>query len=245
MRINKILLLIITVAFVAPLSMAEEPAWSGFMSDYSQLEKIEDGTADYRYLADDWEKRMIENPGYHAIMVDQPEILLADDSPYKGAKPRHLEALAEAFRAGLVTALSDGGWYVVDRPGPNTMYARVGITNLTLEKKKRKLLGYTPVGLVGGAVVSAAQSDIAKKANLIGAVFELEVLDSETGERIVAVIDTAGEDAATTDWEEIEQRALLYGKLASCRLNNAKLEESMRANCFAEHLQRIEEYQAE
>jgi hypothetical protein len=96
MRINKILLLIITVAFVAPLSMAEEPAWSGFMSDYSQLEKIEDGTADYRYLADDWEKRMIENPGYHAIMVDQPEILLADDSPYKGAKPRHLEALAES-----------------------------------------------------------------------------------------------------------------------------------------------------
>jgi hypothetical protein len=127
MRINKILLLIIAVAFVAPLSMADEQEWSGFMSDYSKLEKIEDGTADYRFVADDWEERMTEKPGYHAIMVDQPEILLAEDSPYKGAKPRHLEALAEAFRAGLVTALSDGGWYVVDRPGPNTMYARVGI----------------------------------------------------------------------------------------------------------------------
>jgi hypothetical protein len=225
--------------------MAEEPEWSGFMTDYSQLEKIEDGTADYRYVADDWEERMTENPGYQAIMVDQPEVLLSADSPYKGAKPRHMEALAEAFRAGLVTALTDGGWYVVDRPGPNTMYARVAITNLTLKKRKKSLLGYTPIGLVGGAVVSAAQTDIAKKADLVGAVFELEVLDSTTGERIVAVIDRTGEGAKTASWEEIEQHALLYGKLASCRLNNARLEESMHANCFAEHRQRMEEYQAE
>lgn len=241
--INKTTLVLSGIAVLAiATAQAEEVVHSGFLTDYSQLVKIEDGTADYRFVAEGWEEKM---PKYSAIMVDQPEVFVAADSPYKGAKPRHLEALAEAFRAGLVTELSNGGWYVVDKPGPNVMYARVGITNLTLKKKKRSVLGYTPIGLVGGTVVSAAQSDIAKKAKLVGAVFELEVFDSETDERIVAVIDhTAGVGVETTEWEEVEDRALLYGKLASCRLNNARSDEAMRVDCFAEHLERVEEMHA-
>ena len=242
MRIDKAFVLVTAIAFTAPLSLAEEAEWSGFMTDYSQLEKIEDGTADFRFLIEDWDDRM---ESFNAIMVDQPEIFISEDSPYKGAKPRHLEALAEAFRAGLVTALSDGGWYVVDKPGPNVMYARVGITNLKLNKRKKSVLGYTPIGLVGGTVVSAAQSDIAKKADLVGAVFELEIFDSATDERIVAIIDHARIDGDLANWEEMEQRTLLYGMLASCRLNNAKFEEEMRVNCFAEHLKRLEEIQAQ
>ena len=101
MRIDKALLLVTTVAFLAPMTMAEEEEWSGFMTDYSQLQKIEDGTADFRFLIEDWDDRM---DNFNAIMVDQPEVFLSEDSPYKGAKPRHMEALAEAFRAGMVTA---------------------------------------------------------------------------------------------------------------------------------------------
>ncbi len=238
MRTTAAITFIASLAFFASTAHGEE-AWSGFMTDYSQLEKIDDGTADYRFLADGWEAQM---PKYNAIMVDQPEVFLSDDSPYKGAKPRHLEALAEAFRAGLVQALTEGGWYVVDAPGENVMYARVGITNLKLKKRRKNVLGYTPVGLVGGAVVSAAQSDIAKKADLLGVVFELEFFDSESDKRIIAVIDHTGEGADIEEWEEIEQRALLYGQLASCRLNNAKFEESMRADCFAEHKKRLAEF---
>ncbi len=60
-------------------SQADELIYSGFMTDYTQLEKITDGTADYRYIAPGAEERMAQ---YDAVMIDQPEIFIANDSPY-------------------------------------------------------------------------------------------------------------------------------------------------------------------
>ena len=230
MNIQNLAGLALSTLLVAPVALAQDMPQSGFMEDYSLLSPVGDGSADYRYLAEGAFDKVAK---YQAIMLDQPEIFIADDSPYKGAKPKHLDSLADAFRAGISQGLSEN-YYVVDQPGDNVMYAGVAISNLYLEKKKRRLIGYTPVGLVGGAVVGAAQSDIASKANLQKAVMEFEVRDSQTGELIVAVIDMRGAEEHDATWEELEAAALAYGRLASCRLSNASFPPDARVDCLAE-----------
>lgn len=94
---------------------------------------MSDGSADYRYVAPGAEDKLID---YFAVMIDQPEIFIAPDSAYKGVKPRQLDALADALRAGIASALSRN-LYIVEQPGENVMYMRVAITNLKLKRKKK------------------------------------------------------------------------------------------------------------
>ena len=211
-------------------SQAEELIYSGFMTDYTQLQKVTDGSADYRYIAPGAEDRLTK---YFAVMIDQPEIFIANDSPYRGVKPKQLDALAEALRAGIASGLSED-LFVVDRPGENVLYLSVAITNLKLKKRKKKVFNYLPVGLVIGGIKGAATTDIAKKADLKGLVFELEVFDSVTEERLVAIIDSLGDDEEIpTTWGELEEFMVMYGRLMQCRFDNAKLPEEQRINCLA------------
>jgi len=219
-----------SIAMLFSSSQADELIYSGFMSDYSQLEKVTDGSADYRYKPPGAEDRMAK---YNAVMIDQPEIFIANDSPYRGAKPKHLEALAESLRAALTSALSKD-LYVVNQPGENVIYIRTAATNLKLTKKKRGVLGYTPAGFVAGTIAGAATSDLAKKANLQGLVFELEGFDSVSGERIFAIIDSVSSTAASpASWEELEAFMAKYGRIMQCRFDNARLPAEQRVNCLA------------
>jgi hypothetical protein len=218
-------------ALMASTCMADELIYSGFMSDYTQLEKVTDGSADYRYVAPGDEDRLAQ---FKAVMIDQPEIFIANDSPYRGAKPKHLVALAESLRAALTSSLSED-LYVVDNPGENVLYISMAMTNLKLTKKKRGIMGYTPLGFVAGSVKRAATSDIAKKADLQGVVFEFEGFDSGTGERIVAIIDSFGDDVeAPGSWEQLDEYMAKYARLARCRFNNAELPVEQRVNCLAQ-----------
>jgi hypothetical protein len=219
-----------STALLFSSAQAEELIYSGFMSDYTQLEKVTDGSADYRYVAPGGEDKMAK---YNAVMIDQPEIFIANDSPYRGAKPKHLDAFAESLRAGISSALSED-MYVVGQPGENVLYISIAATNLKLTKKKRGILGYTPAGLVVGGIKGAATSNLAKKANLQGLVFELEGFDSVSGERIIAIIDSIGSDVQSpATWEELEAFMASYGRLMQCRFDNARLPVQQRVNCLA------------
>ena len=233
MSFRNLIVSINVLALIALSSTAhgQDMIYSGFMTDYSQLEKISDGSADYRYIAPGAEEKLAR---YTAVMIDQPEIFIANDSEYRGAKPKQLGALAEALRAGVAEAMS-GDVYLVDRPGKNVLYMSLAISNLKLSKKKRKALGYLPVALVAGAVKGAKTTDIAKKADFRGAVLELEAFDSISGERLVAIIDSRGSDKANPEsWEELEELAALYGRRLRCRFNNASLPAGQRENCLIE-----------
>ncbi len=218
-------------AVLFSMSQAQEMIYSGFMTDYTQLQEVTDGSADYRYTAPGVEDRLAR---YDAVMIDQPEIFFAADSPYKGAKPKHLESLAEALRAGIAGALAED-YHVVEQPGQNVMYLSIAATNLKLTKKKKKLRNFTPVGLITGAIKGAASSKIANKADLQSLVFEAEVFDSVTSERLVAIIDSLGTDTKNpATWKELEGFMAAYGRQVKCRLDNARLLVEHRVNCLAE-----------
>ncbi|MCH7822650.1 MAG: DUF3313 domain-containing protein [Proteobacteria bacterium] len=232
MNIRKIVICaaVASTALLFSSAQADELIYSGFMSDYTQLEKVTDGSADYRYLAPDATNRMIK---YNAVMIDQPEIFIANDSQYRGVKPKHLNALAESLRAGLAAGLGEHV-YVVDRPMENVLYLSVAITNLKLHKIKKKPYNYVPVAFVVGKVKGAATSDIAKKANFDGLVFELEAFDSVSEERLVALIDHfGGVTEEPESWEDVDALMIAYGELIACRFNNARLPVEQRVDCLA------------
>ena len=231
MKIRKFTICLIVAASAALFSttQAQEMIYSGFMTDYTQLVKVTDGSADYRYVSPGGEDRMAQ---YNAVMIDQPEIFIANDSPYRGAKPKHLDAFAESIRAGIASALSED-MYVVGQPGENVLYISIAATNLKLTKKKRGILGYTPGGFLAGTIAGAATSNLAKKANLQGLVFEFEGFDSVSGERIIAIIDSIGSDAQSpATWEELEAFMAKYGRLIQCRFDNARLPAERRVDCL-------------
>ncbi len=221
----------LVLAMIPLTAIAEEMIYSGFMSDYTQLEKVTDGSVDYRYLAPGAYDRLAQ---YNAVMIDQPEVFIAVDSPYRGVKPKHLNALAESLRAGLSHALGDD-IYVVDRPGEHVLYLSVAITNLKLNKRKKKAFQYLPIALVASGIAGASSSEIAKKADFAGLVVELEAFDSTTDERLVAVIDSLEPDPDAEEpetWEDVDALMLRYGEIISCRFQNAHLPEEERADCF-------------
>ena len=116
--------------------------------------------------------------------------------------------------------------------GENVLYLSVAVSNLKLTKKKKKAFQYLPVALVVSGVKKAATTDIAKMADLKGLVFELEAFDSVSGERLVAIIDSRGEQKNPSSWEELVELMALYGGRLQCRLGNAKLPPDQQVNCL-------------
>jgi Protein of unknown function (DUF3313) len=122
-------------------------AGSGFLTDYSRLERVTSPTGtDLLYTAPDAAKRMAD---YTGVLIDWPEIHFSADSEYRGMKPQDIEALAQIMRDTLKSRIEAGGHYrVVAKPAADVLYVRTALTELYLKKKKRPVLAYTPVGAV-------------------------------------------------------------------------------------------------
>jgi len=214
------------------------PSWaadSGFLTDYSKLE-ARSGAVSRAYVA----------PGaidalaaYDAVMVDQPEVLIAADSKYKGAKPDHLKTLADTLRMAMIERLEAGGYKTAEQPGPGVVYLRWAITDLYLKKKKRGLLSFTPVGFVVHTTAQAAVRDLWKKIDIVEMTVEAEFLDSTSDDVFAAAImergarkDKAkGQKQELVSWEELDATMRTFGERVRCNLDNARKSESARDDC--------------
>jgi hypothetical protein len=234
---NRIFTLLIAVSLSVSLNAQAED--SGFLTDYSLLK--EDNSLGFRNM------RAYEHPDasakfntYKAIMIDQPELIVATDSRYKGLKPDDAVKISEAMRAALGGTLTEQ-YFVVDKPGPEVMLLRVAAANLYLKKAKRGLLSYTPVGAVAYAAITAASDDIAKKISLVEVTIEGELSDSMTGEVIAAFVNERGQrkDKAKnqalepSSWNELMGILEVLSARVNCRLYNAKLDQAKDHNCVA------------
>ena len=220
---------ILTMAALGSV-LAQDIQYSDFLSDYTQLQRSSDEYMHYIYLPPGAENRMVS---YSAMMIDQPEFVLAADSAYKGMKPEDMMDLADTFRAAVTEVLAET-YLIVDQPGPNVLLLRPALTNLQLKKPRRRLLGYTPVGLVGGAVRSG-RSDLTDKVDLRGLTIEMEVLDSNSEEQLAAVVEIrSGTEEAPASWEELDALLDVYSQRLGCRLDNARVAEENRIDCLSD-----------
>lgn len=227
--------LFIKAAFVAVLlpglATAEE---SGFLEDYSILGAAGEYGAAKMYVADGAPERMAN---YSKIMIDQPWIFIDPDSKSKGMKPDTMTTIAETLRSALSDVISEQ-YEVVEEPGEGVLYFRWAVTNMYLQKPKRNILTFTPVG----ALVHAAKSGLSEfvdKNTLVDLRLEVELLDSVTSEVFIALTLERGqrkdkaakisEDPAS--WEELFAIGTALGQRWVCRLNNARTVESERVDC--------------
>ncbi len=210
-----------------------------FLSDYSKLEETEGDNLliKARYTPAEnvqWLK------DYKAILVDQPEIFIAADSKYKGAKGDQLKLLADLARLTLQERLEAGDYMIADAPGPDVLYLRWAITDLYLKKKKRGLLSYTPAGMVVHATRQAAIRDLWKKVNIVEFAVELEISDFVTGEILSAAVTRRqgkrkdkGQAEDLVSWQELDALFLTAGDRMRCGLDNAARPVSEWADCGA------------
>ena len=241
----------VALSLIASLAVGPEASAqdSGFMDDYSifdfaqphaDVEDILEGSIylDQLYLIPQWRERakMI-----NAVMVDQPEVWIDPESPYKGAKPDALKILADNLRQGFTEHLSTD-FEIAEEPGPGVLYIHWAITDLYLAKKKKKFYQYTPTGFVLSSAKNALIQDIWKKVDIVEMTLELELIDTGTQELRAAGIAQEGarkdkkagqkkRDPVT--WEEIDGLTQTMTARMACRIKNSRRAEAERVNCPA------------
>lgn len=157
------LLAVLAGACAVPVTEQER---TGFISDYSRLEKVADNA--YRYTSPKVSQ-------YSRFMIDGPEFLFEQGvaEQDKEFSDDEIEELSAYFREQLERALTeDEGYDVVDSPGPGVAKLRIGITALDATNGALNVTVYTKV----------------TGAGLGGAAMEGELVDSVSSEQLAAAV---------------------------------------------------------
>lgn len=203
--------LIATLLLASP-AYAAAPA-SGFIEDPPALAADAQRPGARSYIAAGRDLK-----GFAKVAIDPVLIWYSPQSKYQGIEPNELAAVANGLREVLVDQL-EPRYTVVKNEGPGILQVRLAITNVTAQKKKKGLLGYTPVGLVAGAVKGLSNS--APNIDLGAAVIEAELLDGD-GTRLAVFVeplaDGKGKAEALT-WESIGAVMAAYAQRLRERLD--------------------------
>jgi hypothetical protein len=200
---------VIAVSFLACSAWAESMATSKFISGNPQYEADKDipGAIIYR-------KPGVDISMYTKVLIDPIEIWISEDTDYKGLDPDEAKSITDTLRQALKDEL-EPDYPVVNEPGPGVLGIRIAITNVGMKKKKRGLLGYTPVGLV----LTTAGDLAGLRMELASAVIEAEALDGESHEQLAALIDPFRQDEEEdVSWENVRKHLSFYAKRLRTRL---------------------------
>lgn len=190
-------------------------SYSGFLEDYPmQPDPDRAGAMIYR-------KPGFSLAAYDKVMIAPITIFIHPESEYKGIDPDEIKALTDSFYNALVEAL-EPNYPVVNKSEPGVILLRLAITDVFLKKvkKKRGLLGYTPVGLVASKVKSIARPNI----SLLEAVIEGEMSDAQTGEVTGVFVDAEPymtDEQVTPSWDKVLQSFEFYGGRLRQRMDAA------------------------
>jgi len=187
---------------------ADVVRYSGFVDNYPKLELDPKGGGGQLYI-----KPGASLGSYDKVMIPPIEVWLADDSKYKGFSPDELKALTDEFYRVMVSNL-EPDYPVVSKPGKGVLIVRLAVTNVYAKKKKRGLLGFTPIGAVAGAASGAY------KAKLNDATIEAELLDAATEGQLAVLVDdlAISKGGGETSWADISKSLDYYAKRLRARL---------------------------
>ena len=137
---------------------------SGFLSDYSRLERVDDSILKYTS----------GNLGNYSSFIVDPVVIAFRQAPDEQVfTDEELDEISVYYSTAVRKALTDnGGYSIVEEPGLGVAKIRIGITDID-----------ETIGLLNIAVITKVTG-----LGLGGASFEGEVLDAFSGEQIGAVI---------------------------------------------------------
>lgn len=189
---------------------------SVFLHDYSQLKPGGDDQAALLYI-----KPGLDLKAYDKIMFDRMIVLLNDNSDYWAIDPAMLKELTDYYQQALLNAV-EGGYQVVDQPGPGVLWVRVAITQIKPSKPVANTMStILPVGWVVSGATKVASGDNMGTGE---AASELEVLDSLTGERLAAAVDRrqGGKSAFGGQWDDTKEAFDHWAKRFRQRLDEMR-----------------------
>jgi len=154
----------IVSTMAAGCATVQDPGRSGFLSDYSKLEEI----AENHLIYDSGNLG-----GYSNFIIERVAMVYSQPEEKRVFDDEELEDLQTHFQNAVREALTkDNGYQVVEAPGPGTARLHIGITDVDDTIGALNITIYTKI----------------TGAGLGGAAMEGEMVDSVTGEQIVAVI---------------------------------------------------------
>jgi hypothetical protein len=154
---------------------------SGFLGDSSQLKAGESGQAKLVYI-----NAETNFAKYNKVMIDPIKVWAGEKSKLKELPKKDVEALINYLDATVRENLKKD-YTIVKQAGPDVMRLRIAIT----EGKKANVILNTmssviPVGMAVDAVKFIA---VGTHASVGEAAVEAEIVDSVSGERLIAAID--------------------------------------------------------
>ncbi|MGR8920549.1 MAG: DUF3313 domain-containing protein [Gammaproteobacteria bacterium] len=208
--------LIVALLALGASSASADGHYSGFLDDYSKLTPDSGRPGAKIYLAEG-----ISLGRYDKIALTPIEMWLSPDSKYKGLSADDMKALTDAFTAEIVAAL-EPAYPVVSAPGSGVLQARIAIANVTLKKKKRGLLSFTPAGFA----LTTLKDIAGKRIILDNAVIEVELTDAESGAIVGLLVDelavSTSEDESEDSWAKLQKAFQFYAKRFRARLDAAR-----------------------
>lgn len=163
-RINLVVSMCVVTLFCG--CSAKKAQRVGFLSDYSRLEP--QSKVSSRYLAMDRLK------GYSKLIIDPVKIHLHEGSKSEKKVTAEVATDMKSYMHAALVKSVEGAYQVVYQPGPGVARVRVALTDL---KKSKVAMNVIPTTKLVGS-------------GLGGASLEAELVDSQTGEQIGAVIES-------------------------------------------------------
>jgi hypothetical protein len=213
--------LLLLLTGCAATQQARDVEQSGFLEDYSKLEKGEEGRALFVY----------ENPGadfsaYRKVIIDPVTVwraLVSDKSKMRNVPEEEQLRLANLFHAAIFEELR-ANWEVVQEPGPGVLRVRVALT----EAGKAN----APMNVVSTLLpISRAITEVNRVATgthrYVGsASAEGEVTDAESGEVLLAAMDrrVGGKTVrgSASSWSDVENALQHWAKRIGERLTELR-----------------------
>ena len=189
------------VAGCAQTRQRRSTTTAGFLKDYSQLEKGEGDEALLIYINPkaDWSK-------YKKVHIDSVTMWASDKLNLEKLSKDEQQGLTDAFYLAVHSELSKD-YEIVEAAGPDTMRVRLAITeaddaNVTMNAITTIVPQLKILSSLGGLA-----TDVALFVG--GAGFEGEILDSQSGERLVAAVDeragTKTYKGLFSDWSDVDE----------------------------------------
>ena len=144
---------------------------------------------------------------------------------YKGVDQNELKLITDYFLESLKKNLSPT-FSIVEKSGPGVMNIRIAITGISkIKPNYKKVHNLLPVKLVWELGNAAYRKATSQTIDVYEAQVELEVRDSESGDRLVAAIDKhqtkdqRKKDEDTDNWKPIEEILDYWSEIIAARLN--------------------------
>jgi hypothetical protein len=194
---------------------------SGFLGDYSQMQKGTNGQANLVYFSPeaDWTR-------YKKIWIQPVELWKSDDpkSPINRVSPENRKKLIDLFHTALYNTLS-AQYTMVEQGGSDVLIVHAAITEF---RRSTPVVGEVSAIYLPLKVVSLGKQTLQGTAIGVGSVtIEAEFLDGETNKRLAAVLDARSGTSAlrskfTNTFGDIEKSFRWWAERLKTRIEEEK-----------------------